>query len=54
MAKDEVVLPTEAAKPQWLKDVEEDAVYLTLKRIKENKEEAEREAERKARQDSKN
>lgn len=52
--KDEIVLPAETAKPAWLQEVEDEARYITLKRIKENEEEKAREAERKARQDGKN
>lgn len=51
--KEEVVLPQSNNKPAWLREVEEDAVYITNKRFQEAEEEKKREADKKARQENK-
>ena len=50
---DNTPLPQEREKPAHLREVEEDAVYITLKRFAEAAEEAKRAAEKLARENGK-
>lgn len=51
--KPDQVLPAANPKPQWLQEVEDDAVYITQKRFDDAKEEAKRAKEKADREASK-